>query len=220
MANVPHLASLQLLGFAYAARCCGGALLHARCRRLRLTRVGSPFRTANSISQRRTPMSFSIRSSSRSSARMALRCRRSAAKSRAIRMLRRTSLRSHFVVARMAARVQAAMARLRSIEASRWSSKDEIGGLELSFTVMVSSSTARWLRRCVAARGLYATARSRGVRTPSPERTGRLEGTLRSSGSFSGDFLQMLENHAKSGSSLSPHSGARVAPRSRHIAHQ
>jgi hypothetical protein len=39
-------------------------------------------------------------------------------------------MRSHFVVARMAARVQAAMARLRSIEACRWSSKDEIGGLE------------------------------------------------------------------------------------------
>jgi hypothetical protein len=55
-------------------------------------------------------------------------------------------MRSHFVVARMAARAPSAMTRLRSIEASRWSSKDEIGGLELSFTVMVSSSTARWLR--------------------------------------------------------------------------
>lgn len=74
-------------------------------------------------------------------------------------------MRSHFVVARMAARVQAAMARLRSIEASRWSSKDEIGELELSFTVMVSSSTARWLR--CELRG--AGAPRRGAQQGSPD---------------------------------------------------
>jgi hypothetical protein len=110
-------------------------------------------------------------------------------------------MRSHFVVARMAARVQAAMARLRSIEASRWSSKDEIGGLELSFTVMVGPPRPGGFDASFAARGLHAAARSRGVRTSSPERTGGLEGRLRSSGNFSGDFLQMLENHAISRSS-------------------
>src|SRR6516165_3791859 len=89
---------------------------------------------------------------------MALRWRRSAAQSRAICLLRRTSLRSHFVVARVAARAQAAMARLRSIAACRSSSKDEIGGLDLSFTVMVGSSTARGLRCCFAVRGLTARA--------------------------------------------------------------
>jgi len=129
---------------------------------------------------------------------MALRWRRSAAQSRAICLLRRTSLRSHFVVARVAARARAAMARLRSIAACRSSSKDEIGGLDLSFTVMVGSSTAPGASMLLRGAGAHG-ARSSGARTSSPERTSRLEGTLRSSGSFSGDFLQMLENHAKWG---------------------
>jgi hypothetical protein len=79
-----------------------------------------------------------------------------------------------------------------------------------------------WLRCELCGAGLMA--RSSAAQPSSPERTSKLEGTLRSCGSFFGDFLQMLENHAKSGSSPSPHSArlwrARVAPRLRHIPHQ
>src|SRR5262252_938746 len=107
------------------------------------------------------------------------------------------------------------MTRLRSIEACRSSSKDEIGGLDLSFTVMVGSSTARGLR--CELRGAGLTARSSAAQTSSPERTSRLEGTLRSCGSFSGDFLQMRENHAKSGSS--PPRIARAYGGARHHGH-
>jgi hypothetical protein len=83
-------------------------------------------------------MSFSVRSSSRCSSRMALRRRRSAVRSRASRVLRWSSMRSHFADARTAARMQAWIARLRSIEAYRWSSKNESGGMKLSFLNMVA----------------------------------------------------------------------------------
>jgi hypothetical protein len=74
----------------------------------------------------------SVRSSSRWSSRIALRRRRSAVSSRASRVLRRTSARSHFADARTASRTHAWRTRLRWIEACRRSSNGESGGSSCS----------------------------------------------------------------------------------------
>src|SRR5262249_37810377 len=134
--------------------------------------------------------SFSTRSSSRWSSRIALRRRDSAAMLCATWVIRRTSLLSHWVLARVAARIQAAMTRLRSIEARRWSSKDELRGLKLSFPIMVRPSMAQAFRRRLRGAGFHARRAAREY-GGSQEPTSGLEGKLPCSWNFSGDFLKI-----------------------------
>src|SRR5260370_18390193 len=83
-------------------------------------------------------------------------------------------MRNHFADARTAARTQAWMTRLRAMDACRWSSNDENGGMKLSFSNMVraprpggrTASRPRGRRRMAQHPQVLPTERCRGFRNP------------------------------------------------------